>query len=708
MKTIFFMLFCTFFVFTNSSYATDIGFNVQIWKNGTNMGYFSGSTDSDNPYAVETNNLGQVCPGDVLTIKNYIAKDGSAHDFTGLSTFGKATIALSNSTGYFVPLTIFGQVCSLSCTPVPTVPNWNWGSTVTFTVPAYGSTSPYLTIMTGAGNTTPNPSCGPRWIHIPMNLAPTTAIADQTICPDEMVNLPLDPNFTYSSWSNPNPDGTILDATTSYTVDITHTATGCTQTANFTINILQPDTDPFADEESLCFNEAGFTLTESWFWNLAGSNNAPVKLVIDGVVIAEQVAGPDIMNFPHTINGANYPLVFGSRIITVEYTYQDFTTGIICTKTYTITIHPQPSTDLEDSYAVCDGNFTSICANSGGWGTFGTSYQWTKTGDFFVHSTSHCFTPSSYGEYCLTMINQFGCKTKKCFTVYDPGVGITGPSDIIYCSLYESPIGTVGWHIDPFDGDPATYVWTYTNDEGTTVSIANTAPYYQVPNMGTGIYTVVVTAGGCTETFTVYVTDLLHVYENHSNAAFGFTPLSSSVVACIPTTPMGGMTEEWIVEDEFGTTIPTTSYLSGIQFNYATGIEYTVIFKRTSGPQWCQVFTNKFTWLDNSTRGTGGNGNNSGSNNRISTTNTGITASVPLSMQAFPNPTTGLINLKLSNLTNTTSNIEVINSLGVVVLQKEVQDISTIELDLSKQSSGIYMIRVINGNTEITKKVIKE
>lgn len=711
MKTIFFMLLSAFFMFTNSSYATDIDFNVQIWKNsvspGNYLGTFSGSTDSDNEYAITANNLGTICPGDELIIKNYISKNGSAHTFPGTGSFGKATIALSNTTGYSVPLHIIGQVCSLSCTPVPTVPNWNWGSTVTFTVPPHGSTSPYLTIMTGAGNTTPTINCGPRWLHIPMGLAPTTEVDNQVICSGDIVNLPLDPNFTYSSWSNPNPDGTALDATTSYTVDITHTATGCTQTESFTITVIKPDTDLFGDNEILCFDDAGFVLTETWFDNLWVGSTGPLKLVIDGVVIADETSDPRIKNFPHTINATTYPPFYGSRIITIEYTYIDWATNTICTKTYTITIRPEIHTDLEDSYAVCDENFTSICAHDLAV-LIGATYQWEKIGDFFVHSTSPCYTPSSYGEYCLTITDAFGCKLKKCFTVYDPGVGINAPNDIFFCSLDQMPINKVGWYTDPFGGVAATYTWTYTDEDGTTVSIPGTAPYYYVPNLGLGTYTVVVSSGGCTETFTVTVADLLHVYENHSNADFSFTPLGGNNVACTPVAPMGGMAEEWTVVDASGTSVPFTTTVSGIEFSYTTGVEYTVTFKRTAGSPWCQIFTNQFTWLDNSTGSpTGGNGGNNGGNNRINVSN-GITSSVPLSMQVFPNPTTGLVNLKLSDFTSTLTSIEVINTLGAVVLQKEVKDASNIELDLTNQSSGVYMIRVMNGTNELTKKLIKE
>ncbi|MFT5645855.1 MAG: hypothetical protein ACI976_000531 [Aureispira sp.] len=711
MKTIFFMLLCTFFMFTNSSYATDIDFNVQIWKNtvspGNYLGYFSGSTNNGSPYAIAANNLGSICPGDKLIIKNYTAKYASAHSFTGTGSFGKATIGLSGTTGYNVPHHPFADVCDGGCNPGPVehFPDWNWGTTITVTVPAHGSLTSFLVISTSIpGNRTFPYGCGPRWLHIPMSLAPTTAIDNQVICPDDIVNLSLDPSFTYSNWIPSNPDGTTLDLTQNYTVDITHTATGCTQTKSFTISVTQPDVDPFADNETLCFDDPGFVLTEDWFINLSGANTYSLKLIIDGNLIADEDA--DIMNFPHTINSTNYPPVFGSRIITVEYTYINWATNTICTKTYTITIHPEIHTDIEDSYAICDGNFTSICAHNLAV-LIGATYQWTKVGDFFVHSTSPCYTPSSYGEYCLTITDAFGCKKKECFTVYDPGVGINAPSDIIFCSLFESPVRTIGWHTDPFNGDPATYIWTYTNDDGITTSITNIAPYYQVPNIGTGTYTVVVTAGGCTETFTISVIDLLQIYENHSNAAFSFTPLGSNNVACTPTLPMGGMVEEWMVVDEFGYTIPTTPYGTGIQFSYTTSVEYTITFKRTSGMQWCQVFTNQFTWLDNSTIANGGNGTN-GANNRSNESSTGITTTVPATIQAFPNPTSGLVNLKLINFTTAKTSVQVINTLGAIVLQQEVQDVSNIELDLSKQSSGIYIIRVINGDNELTQKVVKE
>lgn len=707
MKTIFFMLLCTFFMFTNSSYATDINFNVQIWKNtvspGSYLGSFSGSTNNGSPYAIATNNLGTICPGDKLIIKNYTAKYAAAHSFSGTGSFENATIGLSGTTGYNVPHHPFADVCDGGCNagPVEHFPDWNWGTTITVTVPAHGSLTSFLVISTSIpGNRTFPYGCGPRWLHIPMSLAPTTAIDNQVICPDDIVNLSLDPSFTYSNWSPSNPDGTSINTTTTYTVDINGTS-GCSFSDQFTITVSSPSVDPFSEDESLCFDDNGFTLTENWFWNLSGFNTYPMKLVIDGVVVADESTSPDIMNFPYNINGATH----GAGVVTVEYTYHNFDDGIICTKTYEITIHPELQMDIEDSYAVCDNNFVPICALPWGLGQPGVSYQWTKVGDLFVHSMSTCYTPTAYGEYCLTISDAFGCKKKKCFTVYDPGVGIEGPRNITFCSLNQRPVRTLGWFTDPFNGSPATYIWTYTDENGTTVSIPSTAPHYQIPNMGIGTYTVVVTAGGCTETFTFTVADLLQIYTNHSNAAFSFNPLGSNNVACIPTLPMGGMAEEWTVVDEYGATIPTIPYGTGIRFSYTTAVEYTVTFKRTSGAQWCQIFTNEFTWIDNSTRGNGGNGGNGG-NNRLDVSSTGTVASA--TVQAFPNPTSGLVNLKLINFTAAKTSVQVINTLGAIVLQQDVQDVSNIELDLSKQSSGIYMIRVINGDNELTQKVVKE
>lgn len=696
MKSNFFMLFCCIWLLSvGSSFgqAPIVNFNVQIWKNGTNLGIFAGSTDSDNEYTITANSLGTVCPGDELIIKNNIVRNGSAHDFTGTGAHRNATIGLSNSTGYNVPLSPFADVCTGICNPgdVEHFSSWNHGSTITVTVPASNYSNPYLVISTSIpGNRTYPVDCGPeRWMHIPMNLAPTTSIADQNICPGDVINLPLDADFSYSNWLPFNPDGVSLSSTQTFTVDITHTATGCTQNEEFKINVSNPDVDPFATNESLCFADAGFNLTEDWFDNLFGANTMPLKILISGVLIADEEN--NIMNFPHVISSATY----GTGTVTVQYTYYNFNTSLTCTKNYTITIHPEILTDIEDSYAVCDENFTSICALTGTI-QIGVTYKWQKSGEFGVLATTPCFTPTEYGDYCLTLKDAFGCKLKKCFTVYDPGVGIQGLHDITYCSLTGRGPNKIGWYTDPFGGTPASFNWTYTDENGTSVSILNTAPYYNVPNLGDGTYTVVVSSGGCTETFTITVTDLLEIYNNHSNAAFSFNPLGGNMVACLPTIAMGSVTENWTVTDEFGNSIPTTTHGTGIRFNYFTGVQYTVQFERISYNR-CQIFRNEFTWLDASNR-----------NRRHNISDNLTEPTTSTEVQTFPNPTTGLVNIKLNNPSVEQTSIQVVNTLGAIVLEKEVKNSSTIELDLSNQTSGIYMIKVINGSNEFNEKVIKQ
>ncbi|MFT5645987.1 MAG: hypothetical protein ACI976_000663, partial [Aureispira sp.] len=65
----------------------------------------------------------------------------------------------------------------------------------------------------------------------------------------------------------------------------------------------------------------------------------------------------------------------------------------------------------------------------------------------------------------------------------------------------------------------------------------------------------------------------------------------------------------------------------------------------------------------------------------------------------FPNPTTGLVNIQLTDVENN-SNIQVVNSLGQVVLQKDVQGQITTEIDLSNYNSGLYLIQITTGEEQ--------
>lgn len=75
-------------------------------------------------------------------------------------------------------------------------------------------------------------------------------------------------------------------------------------------------------------------------------------------------------------------------------------------------------------------------------------------------------------------------------------------------------------------------------------------------------------------------------------------------------------------------------------------------------------------------------------------------------VQVFPNPTNGLVNVSLDDLSGKTAMIEVVNNLGNQILVSTFQNTETI--DLSSYPMGIYFIRILIGGQVINKKICLE
>ena len=72
-------------------------------------------------------------------------------------------------------------------------------------------------------------------------------------------------------------------------------------------------------------------------------------------------------------------------------------------------------------------------------------------------------------------------------------------------------------------------------------------------------------------------------------------------------------------------------------------------------------------------------------------------------VSVYPNPTKGSINVYCNDI----NRIEVINAVGQIVMDMNVVD-DSVSIDLSNQSDGVYMLRVITDNEIIVKRIIKE
>jgi hypothetical protein len=704
MKRIFFIFLCTYLLASQGILAqTTINYSFKIWKNSVTsaneLGTFSGTASTDDnvaEYHVTTAPmLGQLCPGDQLIIKNYSYKSQNNNSFQALNfnTSSLATIALTSSNLVTASTTLLGSVCQSAApclTGTPNFGSWLYSSTVTVTIPDNPQNDNYLAIGNNIFGTS---VCG-LVAFIPINLAPSTSIADQVICSGDAVTIPTVSGFTYTNWSPNNPNITTPTTETDYTVDITH-STGCTQEESFTIDVINPDVD-LSLVSSLCYNESTIFTFDDIVALAQGPNGttSPLSLTTsNGTTIFDINA--NIFNYPHLIDAANY----GAGIVTLDYTYGE--SGTICTKSYEIIIHPEIVLNMQSAYGFCSNNFQPIFANSNGiLGQPDITYIWTQTGVPFSVGSGPYFTPSSYGTYHVTASDDAGCRVRHTFTVYDSGVGIQHPANITFCSMTQRSPSYIGWSSDPFGAIDYGFSWTYTNLNGDTYPISNTGALYQVPYLGPGTYTTVVTANGCTETISIVVTDLLQIHNNHPAADFNFTPLFGNQVSCQPSSLMLGVNNIWTVVDENGAIISTIPYLDGIRFPYYTGVEYTVTLRREY-PRGCQVYINQFTWLDGS-----GESTTRGRKN-VSNDNTSLNFE-PTTVSTFPNPTTGLVNIQLKGAETTETSIKVLNALGQVILEKQVQNNSNIEVDLSKEISGLYILHIVNGTTQFTEKIIKE
>jgi hypothetical protein len=76
------------------------------------------------------------------------------------------------------------------------------------------------------------------------------------------------------------------------------------------------------------------------------------------------------------------------------------------------------------------------------------------------------------------------------------------------------------------------------------------------------------------------------------------------------------------------------------------------------------------------------------------------------SVTVYPNPVEQMLNINLNGLTGN-SEINLYNLNGVRIMSKKTNQ-SAIQFDLSKLSSGVYMIKVLNGNKTVSRhKIVK-
>ncbi|WP_083925379.1 FG-GAP-like repeat-containing protein [Flexithrix dorotheae] len=92
---------------------------------------------------------------------------------------------------------------------------------------------------------------------------------------------------------------------------------------------------------------------------------------------------------------------------------------------------------------------------------------------------------------------------------------------------------------------------------------------------------------------------------------------------------------------------------------------------------------------------------------RLTTLGSELAAEKELSVEFYPNPTTGLLSIEFSENQFKGSNLRVVDLGGNVIVYLNPQNgLETI--DISSFKPGIYLLKVTNGNQEFSKKIIKK
>jgi hypothetical protein len=74
------------------------------------------------------------------------------------------------------------------------------------------------------------------------------------------------------------------------------------------------------------------------------------------------------------------------------------------------------------------------------------------------------------------------------------------------------------------------------------------------------------------------------------------------------------------------------------------------------------------------------------------------------SLSIYPNPSTSIFNIASEN---TIQSFQVLDQLGKVVLNKEVNE-KHIQVDLTGNSIGVYFVKIVSEGYHVTKKLVKE
>ena len=416
------------------------------------------------PCSVHLPNDTTLCPGQTLLLNATTA--GATYLWQNSST--NPTYTVTSAGTYWVSINVSGCIASDTIhVAYSTNPSVSFGNDTTLcqgqsltlnaTTPnctylwQNSTTNPTLTVTLPGTYTvtlTNNHGCtGSESIVVSTVANPTPVISGNTaICAGVSTTLDAGAGYTSYHWSTTATTETISPSTAgTYTVTVTN-SNACSGTASVTVTLNANLTPTISGQLAICPGAsttldagAGYT---SYLWSTAATTET----------ISPSTAG----NYSVTVTNAG---------------------GCSGTASVTVTQNAVPTPAITGLLTICPGASTTLDAGAGY-----ASYLWSTT------ATTQTISPSTVGNYSVTVTNGFGCSGTASVTVtLNANLTPTITGQLAICPGASTTLDAGAGY--------ATYLWSTT---AATQTISTAIP---------GTYSVTVTnSGGCSGSTSVTVT----------------------------------------------------------------------------------------------------------------------------------------------------------------------------------------------------------
>ncbi|HQQ20291.1 MAG TPA: hypothetical protein PK471_00100, partial [Bacteroidales bacterium] len=301
---------------------------------------------------------------------------------------------------------------------------------------------------------------------------------------------------------------TVMTATTVFRVEVDQITSGCSDFDEFTVTVeADPEIAIDIDESVIC--EGGEVVLTATITSGGVAGGEVYTWYKNGVLVPGATAATYV----------DYPVTTDGDITQITYRVEVTQTAAGCasvnTADTTLTIHPNPSVQIEGDPIICDGSPVRLNANvNESYDVSGLSYQWRLFNADIEGANDSIYTftyPDTDNPYIFTVVvtNANGCVTESA-----PFYQYVNTAPVVQVTATETEICTGGEvtltaHLGDYNSPNLVYQWyTVVGSTETPIHGASEATLTIIPN-GTTLYRVEViqTISACRATGDITITE---------------------------------------------------------------------------------------------------------------------------------------------------------------------------------------------------------